>query len=127
MASVKVADIMSKNVLTVSPSTSLRDAAAVMLKRNVGCVVVMEDDKCVGILTERDFLRLFYERVDAEEPVEKYMSKNVITIRDSASVNEAKNIMVSQRIRHLPVIDYSNRLIGILSMRDVFERIQTVI
>ncbi len=127
MASVKVADIMSKNVLVVSPSTTLKKAAEAMLGRNVGCVVVVEEDKCVGILTERDFLRLFHHGIDPSEPVEKHMTKNVITIRDNSSVNEAKNIMISQKIRHLPVVDYNNRLIGVLSMRDVFERIQTVI
>ena len=127
MASVRVADIMSKNPLVVSPSTSLREAAKRMVERNVGCVVVVEGNSCVGILTERDFLRLFSEDINPDEPVNKYMTRNVITIRDDTSVNEAKNIMVTQRIRHLPVVDYSNRLIGILSMRDVFERIETVI
>ena len=127
MASVRVVDIMSKNPLVVSPFTTLREAAKLMVEWNVGCVIVAEGPRCVGILTERDFLRLFSNNVNPDEPVERHMTKNVITIREDASVNEAKNIMISQRIRHLPVVDYSNRLIGVISMRDVFERVQTLI
>ena len=126
--SVKVVDIMTRSVLSVTEETQLGEVARRMVERNVGCAVVVDrEGRCVGIITERDFLRLFSENVPSTRLVGEYMSKNPITVREDESVNQAKNIMITQKIRHLPVIDYHGKVVGILSMRDVFERIETLI
>ncbi|MCS7125717.1 MAG: CBS domain-containing protein [Aigarchaeota archaeon] len=128
LTSVKVSDIMSKNILLVSPNSSLKEVAEMMMERNVGSAVVVDESrKCLGIITERDFLKLFKDGVDPLKPVKEYMRVNPIRITEDKSVNEARNIMITHKIRHLPVVDNNNNIVGILSVRDIFERIETII
>ncbi len=128
LTSVRVSDIMNRNVLFLNADSSLKEAATKMLERDVGSVIIVDSGgKCLGIITERDFLRLFKDEVNPSEQVRKYMIKNPITVREDTSVNEARNIMITHKIRHLPVVDYNGCVIGALSYRDIFERIETLI
>lgn len=128
LTSVRVSDIMSRKVLILREDSTLEDAVSEMLEKDVGSAIIIDNNgRCIGIITERDFLRLFKEKVDPSYHVKEYMSRNPITVREDASVNEAKNIMISHKIRHLPVIDYTGHVIGVLSYRDIFERIETLI
>lgn len=128
MCPITASDIMSKRVVAVSEDTTLRDTVGRMLERNVGCAVIVDDEgRCVGVITERDCLRLFHQNVLPLSRVGEYMTRNPITVREEASINEAKNIMISQRIRHLPVVNKKGQVVGILSMRDIFERVETLI
>lgn len=128
MASIRVSDIMSRNVLMFSEDSRLEEVASKMLERDVGSAIIVDKNgRCIGIITERDFLRLFRERVDPSERVINYASKFPITVRVDASVNEARNLMITHRIRHLPVIDFDGCVVGVLSFRDIFERIETLI
>ncbi|MEN2975170.1 MAG: CBS domain-containing protein [Candidatus Caldarchaeales archaeon] len=128
LTSIRVSDIMSKNILLVSPDSSLREVAEMMIERNVGSAVIVDESRrCLGIITERDFLRLFKEGVDNLRPVREYMRVDPIKITEDKSVNEARNIMITHKIRHLPVVDNNNNIVGVLSIRDIFERIETII
>lgn len=128
LVSVKVSDIMSRNVLLMCEDSTLKEVATKMLERDVGSVIIVDSSgKCLGIITERDFLRLFKEGANPSEPVKKYMALNPITVGGDTSLNEAKNIMITNRIRHLPVVDYNGCVIGVITYRDIFERIETLI
>lgn len=128
LSSLKVSDIMSHKVVMVYSKATLRDAAKRMLEKDVGSIVVTDDEgRCIGIVTERDFLRFFVDNVSPDASVSEYMRRNPLTVKEDTSINEARNIMITHNIRHLPVISHGGKVIGILSVRDIFERIETLI
>jgi CBS domain-containing protein len=125
--SVKVSEIMTKKVLTVDPATSLSEAARKMYENRIGCLVVVEGRRCVGIITERDFVRLFYQRAPVDGRVGEYMTTPAVMVSEDTSVNEARNILETHSFRHLPVVDRNGSLVGIVSIRDIYERVITLI
>jgi CBS domain-containing protein len=127
MHSVKVSEIMTRKVHTVDPETSLVEAAKKMHENRIGCLVIVSGGKCLGIITERDFVRLFSMMTPHHSRVGDYMTSPPITVKMDASVNEARNIMETHKIRHIPVVDLKGELVGLVSMRDIFERIETLI
>ncbi|MDJ0269715.1 MAG: CBS domain-containing protein [Aigarchaeota archaeon] len=128
MAPLTVGDVMTRKIIWVREDETLKDAALKMTTSDVGCVLVLDDDgRCIGILTERDFVRLFANDVESTSLVKDYMTKNPITVNEMTSIAEAKNIMATHRFRHLPVTDNSERVIGVLSIRDIVERVQVYI
>jgi CBS domain-containing protein len=118
---MRVADAMSKEVLRVGTTHTLREACALMVERNVGAAVVMEDDMPgPGIVTERDVLRAVARGADPETTtVADVMTFEARTASDSWAVDAAAEEMVRRGFRHLVVVDDGGRLVGILSMRDV--------
>jgi CBS domain-containing protein len=118
---MRVADAMSKEVLRISTSHSLRDACRLMVERNVGAAVVHEDDMPgPGIVTERDVLRAVSRGDDPEATLVKdVMTFDAQTATDSWDLDAAAEEMVRHGFRHLVVVDDAGRLAGILSMRDV--------
>ena len=117
---VTLRDFMtSGDVLTVPAEISLREAAQVMLGRNVGAAVVVDGGRIAGIFTERDLLRAV---ADGEQPdggrVESYMTPDPMTLPSDHAPSEAAQIMSERRLRHIPVVD-DGRLVGIVSIRDL--------
>lgn len=116
---MKVSEIMSKTLTIVEPEVTLGEAATLMGERHVGSVVVCEDDRLIGILTERDIVRALSREHDAPaRPVVEWMSKDPTTAGPDADVKEALRTMVDGGFRHLPVVDGAN-VIGMVSIRDV--------
>jgi CBS domain-containing protein len=113
-----VADLMTKDVLTVEPSDTIGEAAEKMHAANVGAVVVVEDMvRIVGIITERDLLRAVAQRVRAAEArVRQWMTENPLTIEPETTIEEAAEIMFENNFRHLPVVK-DGRPLGIVSLR----------
>ena len=114
-----VREIMKKQVITVDSSVSIRDAAKIMSDAGVGCVVVMEKNVAVGIVTERDFVR----RIAATEkplsaPVKEVMSSPLIVINPDESVWELAELMKLRRIHKVPIVQ-ENRLVGIVTTTDL--------
>lgn len=116
-----VRSIMTREVTTVEPHRTIFEAANLMNKRGVGCLIVVDHDgKPVGIITERDVLR----RVVAAgtDPrgvkVAEVMSKPLITAGPETSIREAARIMVGNRIRRLPIVEGS-MLIGVVTSTDL--------
>jgi len=110
---------MKKQVITVDSSVSIRDAAKIMSDASVGCVVVMEKNVAVGIVTERDFVR----RIAATEkplsaPVKEVMSSPLIVINPDESVWELAELMKLRRIHKVPIVQ-ENRLVGIVTTTDL--------
>jgi CBS domain-containing protein len=112
------ADIMSSDVLSVPPDATLPAAAAEMSARRVGAVLVLEEDRLVGILTERDILRAVADGRVEGSTVADLMTRHPETIEPSESTDTAATLMIHGGFRHLPVLD-AEKVVGIVSIRDV--------
>jgi CBS domain-containing protein len=109
------------DVITVRPSTPVSEAISLLKKYNLGAVVVSNDGMQIsGILTERDVVRRLVDGTDfLDSPVSAVMTSEVLTCRPAESVQSLMNTMTEQRIRHLPVVDDSGKLAGLVSIGDV--------
>jgi len=111
-----------KNPVTVKPSDTILDAVRAMARHRIGSVVVAVGDGCVkpvGIVTEKDVLRWVAEEKPLTEPVERIMTRDLITISDLATIFDAARAMSQAGIRHLVVVDRDGCLRGVFSERDI--------
>jgi CBS domain-containing protein len=113
-----------QTVHTISPSTSVFDAVRRMAEKNIGALLVMEDEKIVGIITERDYARkiVLMGRSSKETPVRDTMTSPVMYVRPDQTNEECMALMTDNRVRHLPVMD-SGKLIGLISIGDLVKDI----
>lgn len=112
------------NVLTIGPDMLVLEAAELMNRHKVGSVVVTADDRIVGMFTERDVLtRIVVARRDpGTTPVHEVMTTEVACCQPHTDIGEARAVMKNRRLRHLPVVDDSDRLIGLISIGDLNAR-----
>ncbi len=119
MEEKRVADFMVRNVITVSKDETLKEAALKMRNHRVGSLVVVEGEKPIGIVTERDIVyKLVAEGKPFNSKVEEIMSKDHKTITKDKTLKEAAKIMAAHGIRRLPVVE-GEKLIGIITMDDI--------
>ena len=119
-----VSDIMAKKgtrVWTVSPEATVLRAAQLMNEHKIGALVVLHDDRIVGMFTERDVLRRVVgeERAPASTSVADVMTTEVACCSARTPLEEARAAMKNKRVRHLPVVDEEGRLHGLISIGDV--------
>ena len=120
---ILVKHMMLTNVITASPSKTVKKIIEILYKKHIGCVIsVDENNKCVGIFTERDAIRLVAEDVELDQPLGNVMTKNVITIQEDSSINEIRKTIQTHNIRTLPVVNQENKLVGLLSVRSVLDQ-----
>ena len=114
-----VNQVMSKNVLTAEKSTTLQDAAQEMNRLGVGCVIVTEESKPIGIVTERDFVvKVAAEGRPLFTEISEVMSSPLITIDHEETIWEASEIMKEKVIHKLPVIK-DKRIVGVITTSDI--------
>jgi CBS domain-containing protein len=121
--SLTAADIMTRTVVTKDPNDGIGRVAAEMQRRDIGSVVIVENQKLVGIITERDFVRIV-ERVGAlleKNLVKDHMSKPVITVQSDAPVADVMRLMSEKHVRHVIVLGKSREIAGIISSRDLMK------
>ena len=121
MTSVKhVLDKKGHEVRFIHPSASVFDALRVMAEHNIGSLVVLDDDKLVGVITERHYAReiALKGKTSQETLVRDIMSTKVICTRPDQSVQECMAVMTARAVRHLPVLEHG-RLVGIVSIGDM--------
>ncbi|MFI7704719.1 CBS domain-containing protein [Nonomuraea sp. NPDC049480] len=109
------------DVTTVAPESSVRELLAELAEHNIGAVVVSTDGVTIaGIVSERDVVRHLHDRGAAvlEEPVSAIMTTDVRTVGPGDNVDALRQIMTTQRFRHMPVVQ-NGRLVGIVSIGDV--------
>jgi CBS domain-containing protein len=108
------------DVWAVSPTTSVLDTLLLLAEKDVGALMVMDGDKLVGIISERDFARSIakLKKCLIYTEVKDYMTEDVITISDEKTVQDCMKLMTKEHIRHLPVV-VDNRVIGMISIGDV--------
>ena len=115
--------MMLTNVITASPSMTVKETIEILYNKHIGCVVsIDEDKKCIGIFTERDAIRLVAKNVELDQPLGNVMTKNVITIQEDSSINEVRRTIQTHSIRHLPVVNQEDRLVGLLSVRALMDQ-----
>lgn len=107
-------------VHTIAPVASVFDALKLMADRNIGALVVVEAEKIVGILTERDYARkvILMARSSKETPVRDIMTSQVVFVRPGQTSEECMALMTENRVRHLPVMD-KGRMVGLVSIGDL--------
>lgn len=112
-------DIMQKNIVTLSPESTLRDVARLMKEDNVGCVVIMNGQRLKGIITDRDIACWVAEGKDPNEVTAgSIMKRHVIIATPEMSVFEAGKLMADNKVRRLPVVA-GNKLCGLVSISDL--------
>ena len=105
---------------SVEASASIDDTLRCMIDRRMGCALVTEHDKLVGIFTERDFVdRVVSAGVDFGQPIATVMTRSPQTIFQSDSVQHAIEVMEGKKVRHLPVLGDDARPAGVMSVKDV--------
>jgi len=104
--------------ICVHPGTPLRGAIMAMNDARIGCVLVTEGDRLVGILTERDILKKVVGHLDMDSPVERIMTPNPETVGMDDDIAHVLNKMHIGGYRHIPVLDKQGRPVGVVSMRD---------
>ena len=118
-----VRDILNRKgaaVRTVAPTDTVLHALGVMAEHNIGGVLVVDGDKLVGILTERDYARrvVLLGRASRDSKVADIMTTHVHCVTPERTVNECMALMTDRHIRHLPVLDHK-QIIGVISIGDV--------
>ena len=116
---MSITDVMTTRVVQAAPGESVREAARSMGKAGIGSVAVCEGSRLVGILTERDVLRLVAEGEDLDHVlVGDAMTTPVLTASPDADILAVARLMGERRVRHLPVVEGEN-LLGMIGIRDV--------
>ncbi len=112
-----------ENVWTVSPRDSVYKALQLMADKNVGAVLVVENEKLVGIFTERDYARkvILKAKASKDSSVGELMTEAVLYVRPEQKVEDCMALMTEKRVRHLPVLE-NERLIGVISIGDVVRK-----
>ncbi len=113
-----VANHMTRDLLTVAADATLGAAAKRMAARGVGAVVVLENERLSGILTERDLLKAVAEGFQEDTRVSEWMTRHPETIESDDTTDHAAALMIHGGFRHLPVVD-EGEVVGILSIRDL--------
>ncbi len=118
---MNVSEIMTTNVATAEPDTTLEEVATMMKDENVGAIPVVDDEELLGIITDRDIVvRCIAEGKDPSEvEVEEILSEELETISPDDDVRRAAEIMQRKQIRRLPVCDADGKLVGMLSIGDI--------
>jgi len=116
---MKVRDIMTSDVSALAPTATIAQVAQQMRQLNVGSIPLVENDRLVGVITDRDIvLRVVADGLDPHlEPADMHMTRDPITITPDASAQQAQQIMAREQIRRLPVVE-DGRLVGIVAMAD---------
>ena len=117
---MKISEVMTRNVATVTPDQSVREAAAFMLSADAGSIPVTDGDKLVGMITDRDIaVRGIAQGHGPDTPVRDLMSEGLVCVRDDDDVSEVASRRANKQVRRLPVIDSDDKLCGIVSLGDL--------
>ncbi len=117
---MQVREVMSSDVKLANPNQSIRDAARLMAQMDCGCLPVGENDRLVGMITDRDIaLRAVGKGKSSKTPVREIMSSDVKYCFADQELDEIAKNMADIKVRRLPVLDHDKRLVGILSLGDV--------
>ncbi|MCA9968871.1 MAG: CBS domain-containing protein [Anaerolineales bacterium] len=113
------------DVWAVGPDDTVFAALQLMADKNIGAVMVLEGDRVVGIMSERDYARkvILQQRASRSTPVREIMTADVVFVRPELSLEKCLALMTDKRIRHLPVLHTDSELAGIVSIGDVVKAV----
>lgn len=115
---MRVSDVMTEAAVTDRADETVAWAARRMWEQQTGSILLLEGERLLGILTERDVLKAVAEGRDLSTPVSEVMSRDLVTVDPSTSLRDCARIMADRWIRHLPVVE-NGRLVGVVSQRDL--------
>lgn len=117
---MKVQEVMTKSVATISPDATIKDAAQIMQQHNVGSIPVVDKTGLVGILTDRDIVvrNIAQGKESFSAPVKNIMTKQVMTATPEEDVQSISQKMSTQQIRRVPVVE-NQKLVGMVSLGDI--------
>src|SRR5699024_827321 len=123
----RISDLLqskSDQIWSIEPTASVYDAIALMAEKNIGAVMVMEGDRLVGILSERDYARkvILENRTSATTRVDELMTRDIVYAEPTEKVDECMALMTDKRIRHLPVMA-DGKLLGLVSIGDLVKAV----
>ena len=109
-----------RTLCTIGPDARVFEALTVMAEKDIGALLVLQNDKLVGILSERDYARkvILQGKSSHDTPVREIMTERVICVQPGNTIDECMALMTDKRIRHLPVIE-NDKLVGVLSIGDL--------
>ncbi len=116
-------DILTEEVLIVAPKTNLLQAAKLMQKHKISCLVVGTNGTPIGIFTERDFVRAINLKSSLKTEIKGFMSQPVVTAKSSVDIYEAYNVLLKNRIRHLVVVNSIGEISGIVTQSDIMNNL----
>ena len=117
---IYVADVMSKRVRTIDSKGSLREAAKLMTRWKIGCLIIVRSAKPVGIITEGDVSKAVGRGLDPSKTPVNFLHKKLVTIGPMERIEDASRLMASAGVKKLPVME-GGRLVGILTQTDIVE------
>jgi CBS domain-containing protein len=110
-------------IMSVEPDAKMSDAVKLLGEKKIGAVLVMNQSRLEGILSERDIVRVLSERgaTVLEEPVSNVMTRKVVTCKETDTVAELMETMTTGKFRHLPVLE-NGKVVGLISIGDIVKR-----
>ena len=123
---LKIYNIVDKSIslVTVDINDDIKIVLNKMRKYKIGSLLVLHDKQCVGIVTEKDILKLTYNEVDTTNKVSQHMTSPVVTIKEDVCVTDAIDIMRIKNIRRIVIVDLNNKLVSLLTNRDILKHIK---
>ncbi|MGC9009866.1 MAG: CBS domain-containing protein [Sulfolobales archaeon] len=119
---LRVSDIMTRDVATATENATLSSIAAIMYERGIGSVVIVdEENKPIGIVTERDIVYAVAKNLRRDAPAWSFMTENPVVVKESDLITDAMEKMRELNIRHLPVVNEEGKLVGMVSFRDIVD------
>ncbi len=125
---VLVRDIMSKEVKVVRPDSSVKEVVATMNKFDIGSIVVVQSNRPVGIITERDILRRIVQPCLPPETLtaRQVMTSPLLTTDEATSIDEAAKLMAKEKVKKLPVMA-NQKLVGIVTLTDIVTKVPALL
>ena len=116
---MKLFEAMNKNVITVKKEVTILDVMRLMREKEIGFIIIEEDNEAVGVITDRDIVLSLSRELSVTTPINKIMKKYVITASEETELEKATDIMGYMQIRRLVVVNNENKIVGILSTTDL--------
>jgi len=123
-----VQDLMIRDVVTAKKGISVKQCIDILFKMRIGSIVIVdEDNKIIGIFTERDIIRVIAQDIALDTQIENVMTTNVVTVSIDSAFAEARELMRTYRVRRIPVVDSEGKLAGLISIRHIIDEFFEII
>jgi CBS domain-containing protein len=118
---LRLNELVRRKPITISGEATIYDVVKIMAEQNIGFLVVVENGRMVGVLSERDVVRSLAERGNLSVKVSDICKRDIITLQADATLEEAAEKMGKHGIRHIVVVNKSGELVGVVSVRDLIQ------
>jgi CBS domain-containing protein len=118
----RILERKDSSVWSIAPEAMVYDAIKLMAQRNVGALLVLDNNRLIGIISERDYTRkvILQGKSSKETPVGEIMTKELVTAEPNGNIAECMRLMTERRVRHLPVLEGS-KIVGVVSIGDLLK------